>query len=90
MTNCGNGVSIKSMFPRVDTEADDRLLAQCLCGLQPVQALDQDEARAFWPSASMLCAISSTRFWSSVARRLTGTYMLATAKISRFIMAPTS
>jgi len=70
-----------SVLARVDTKADDGFLAERLGGLQPVQPLDQHEARAVrpyqdrgcWPFSSMLAAISSTRFCSSVARRLTGT-----------------
>jgi len=35
-----------SMLPCIYSKANDGLLAQCLGGLQPVQALDQHEARA--------------------------------------------
>ena len=34
------------MLARLDAEADDRLLAERLGSFQPVQALDQNEARA--------------------------------------------
>ena len=69
------------MLPCVDAEADNGLLAQRLGGFQPVQALDQDEARAIGTHQDgrllairdMLCAISSTRFGSRVVRRLMGT-----------------
>ena len=58
-----------SVLPGVDSETDDGRLAQRLGGFQPVQALDQHEARAVgrtrigvcWPSLSMLSAISCTR-----------------------------
>ena len=69
------------MLARVDAEPDYGFLAKRPRSLQPVQALDQDKARAIgpyrigdcWPLSSMLAAMSSTRFCSSVARRFTGT-----------------
>ena len=69
------------MLPGFDAVTDDGGLAQRLGGLKPVQALDQYKARAvrshqdrrLLPSVSMLCAIASTRFKSSVLRRAVGT-----------------
>ena len=71
----------RSVLARFCAEADDGFLAERLDGFQPVQALNQHETRAirtdqdgvYWPTSSMLAAISSMRFWTSVARRLTGT-----------------
>jgi hypothetical protein len=70
-----------SVFARFHAKADDGCLAERLGGFQPVQALNQHETRAIrrtrigvcWPISSILVAISSTRFCTSVARRLTGT-----------------
>jgi hypothetical protein len=69
------------VLPGGDTEADDGGFTQRLGSLEPVQALDQNKASAVlatrigvcWPSVSMLCAIASTRFKSSVLRRAVGT-----------------
>ena len=70
------------MLPGVDAVTDDGGLAQRLGGLEPVQALSTSTKRApsartrigvCWPSVSMLCAIASTRFKSSVLRRAVGT-----------------
>ena len=69
------------MFPRVDKEADNSFFAERLGGFQSVQALNENETSAVRPHqdrrlltlSSMLAAISSTRFCSRVARRLTGT-----------------
>src|SRR5260221_9745875 len=43
------GRADRSGLPRVDAEADDGLLAQRLCSLQPMQALNQHETGAVRP-----------------------------------------
>ena len=69
------------MLAGVDAVAEDGFFAERLGGLQPMQALDQNEAATVgahqigvcWPVSSMLAAISSTRFCSIMPRRLIGT-----------------
>ena len=69
------------MLPGVDAVTDDGDLAQRLGGLEPCRRSTSTKrapsARTrigvCWPSESMLCAIASTRFKSSVLRRAVGT-----------------
>ena len=71
----------KSVFPRVNAEAHDGLRSpNDFRGLEPVQALNDTKRMrvrphqdsSYSPSVRILCAISSTRFRSSMALRLTG------------------
>jgi hypothetical protein len=69
------------MLPRLDKKAHDSLLAECLGSLKAVQTFNEHETRSIGrtrigvcrPLSSMLIAISSTRFCSTLPRRLTGT-----------------
>ena len=71
----------RSVLPRIYKERDDGLFAKRLCGLQPVQTLNEYQARAVpsYQDGRLQALVENTgrdlgtRFCSSVPRRLAGT-----------------
>jgi hypothetical protein len=83
------------VFPRVDQKTENSPFAESFdrlpvgAGPQPARnrtVSPHQDRRLLALVASILTAISSTRFCSRVARRSTGTSMSAIVKVSGFIM----